>query len=255
MLGHDTFGLNSTHDCVEECPVPLYGYPVDQVCVNTCPDPYYPNITDHRCYACPIACANCSYPQLCLTCNLGWYLYSGACLEACPTFPVITYANPNRICGTAQQCTQGFYADNATKSCVSSCPAGTYVNLAAQTCDSCSRGCINCTSVTNCLKCNPIAAIWSNYTCALYCSPLRRYYTTKGCVSACPTGSYLSLTTCLNCSAVCKTCIITAENCLICANGYYRSNGICVSQCPSGTIAQAVNGSQTCLSCSVVSCA
>ena len=79
-LGHDTFGLNSTLDCVEECPIPLYGYPVAQVCVHVCPDPYYPNITDHRCYACPVACANCSYPQLCLTCNLGWYLYSGACL-------------------------------------------------------------------------------------------------------------------------------------------------------------------------------
>ena len=181
-----------------------------QVCVGICPDPYYPNITDHRCYKCPDPCANCTYTENCLVCNLGYYLYSGACLESCPTFPVITFANPNRICGTAQQCTQGFYALNSTKTCVSTCPSGFYVNVAGQTCDPCMRGCTNCTTVSLCIACNPIAAIWSNFTCHLYCSPLRRYYTTIGCVSACPTGMYLSLTTCLNCSSICQTCSITA---------------------------------------------
>lgn len=137
---------------------------------------------------------------------------------------------------------------------MSTCPAGTYVNLAAQTCDPCMRGCIECTIVTQCIKCNPVMATWSNYTCHLYCSPLNKFYTAKGCVSVCPTGSYLSLTTCLSCNAVCLTCVVTAENCLICANGYYRSNGICVSQCPTGTVAQAVNGTQTCVSCSIANC-
>jgi hypothetical protein len=93
---------------------------------------------------------------------------------------------------------------------VTSCPAGYYVNVSAQTCDSCMRGCVNCQTLSACIACNPTAAIWSNYTCHLYCSPLKRYYTLKGCVSACPVGMYLSLTTCNNCSSVCKTCIITA---------------------------------------------
>ncbi len=38
---------------MDECPIPLYGYPVGYVCVDVCPDPYYENITDHRCYKCP----------------------------------------------------------------------------------------------------------------------------------------------------------------------------------------------------------
>ena len=191
ILKHDTFGYNTTRDCVEECPIPLYGYPVDQVCVSLCPDPYYMNITDHRCYKCPDECANCTAPYYCLTCNAGFYFYSHSCVASCPTFPVITYANPNRICGTATQCTQGYYALNATKSCVSTCPAGYYVNLGAQSCDSCMKGCIQCLVVTSCISCNPNVSIWSNYTCHMYCSPLRRYYTAKGCVSSCPTGMYL----------------------------------------------------------------
>lgn len=209
-LGQDTFGENTTNSCVEECPYPLFGYPVAQVCVDICPDPYYYNFTNHRCYKCPDPCANCVNPFNCISCNLGYYLHSGACVESCPTFPVILYANPNRICGTAFNCTQGFYALNETKSCVSSCPAGYYVNVQAQACDACMKGCVNCTTVSSCLACNINTAIWSNYVCYTFCSPLKRFYTLKGCVSSCPTGTYLKLTTCQNCSVVCKTCVITA---------------------------------------------
>ena len=38
---------------------------------------------------------------MCLTCIEGRYLYSGQCVQSCPTFPVITYANPNKQCGTS----------------------------------------------------------------------------------------------------------------------------------------------------------
>jgi len=116
------------------------------------------------------------------------------------------------------------------------------------------KGCINCLTYKSCLACNINTSIWSNYTCYVFCSVTKKYYTAKGCVKFCPNGTYLSLTTCLACSSVCKTCQVTAENCLICANGYYRSNGICVSQCPSGTIAQLVNGSQTCVTCNPSIC-
>lgn len=127
-LAYDTFGYNDTNECLNECPIPLYGWPVTYVCVDVCPDPYYENITDHRCYKCPEECASCNYPQLCLTCNNDYFLYSGACVQTCPTFPVITYANPNRECGTSFECTPGYFALNSTKSCVSACPDGYFKN-------------------------------------------------------------------------------------------------------------------------------
>jgi proprotein convertase subtilisin/kexin type 5 len=229
--------------------VSLYGYPVAQVCVDICPDPYYSNITDHLCYKCPEECASCYYPQLCLTCVANHYLYSGACVESCPTFPVITYANPNRICGAAYQCTQGYYALNSTKSCVTSCPAGFYVNIASQTCDSCMKGCSYCLNGAQCITCNSNLSIWSNYKCYVFCSARNRFYGTTGCVAQCPNGTYLNITTCQSCSSTCKTCIVTAQNCLVCANGLYISNGICVSTCPTNTSPQNVNNSQTCVSC------
>ena len=175
-------------------------------------------------------------------------------MESCPTFPVITYANPNRVCGTAYQCTQGYYALNSTKSCVKTCPAGFFVNVAGQTCDSCLRGCLTCTSSLTCITCNNNVSVWSNSKCYMFCSVLRRFYGTTGCVAQCPAGTYLNITTCQACSSTCKTCAVTAQNCLICANGLYRSNGICVSTCPTNTIPQNVNNSQTCVTCTASTC-
>lgn len=156
-----------------------------------CINPYYENVTDHRCYKCPDECEECTYPQNCITCIADHYLYSGRCLESCPTFPVITYANPNRICGTAFECTAGYFALNTTKSCVTDCPSGYYKNNTLQACDACLRGCSFCRNATSCITCNDTLALWDDYTCHTYCSPLRKYYTTTGCVQTCPEGSYL----------------------------------------------------------------
>lgn len=130
------------------------------------------------------------------------------CLESCPTFPVITYANPNRVCGTAFQCTAGYFALNTTKSCVRECPSGYYKNDTLQACDSCISGCSYCRNATSCITCNSTLALWDDYTCHTYCSPLRRYYTDVGCVNVCPDGTYLKLTTCDTCSEICKRCIV-----------------------------------------------
>jgi hypothetical protein len=83
----------------------------------------------------------------------------------------------------------------------------------------------------------------------MFCSARNRFYGTTGCVAKCPNGTYLNITTCQPCSSNCKTCIVTAQNCLICANGFYRSNGICVSTCPVNTAPKLVDNSQTCVSC------
>lgn len=41
---------------------------------------------------------------------------------------------------------------------------------------------------------------------------------------------------------------------MTCADGYYTSNGICVSTCPKDTTPKIVNGSSACVSCAVTSC-
>lgn len=165
---------------------------------------------------------------MCISCIPNWYLYSGTCVESCPTFPTITYANPNGICGTASQCTPGYFALNSTKSCVQSCPAGYYKNNTLQSCDSCLVGCQQCTNASQCQICNNAIALWDNSTCHVYCSPIRRYYTAIGCVTVCPTGYYLKLVTCYACSIICKSCSEQPDNCLTCANGFYLSNNLCV---------------------------
>jgi hypothetical protein len=128
------------------------------------------------------------------------------------------------------------------------------VNIAAQTCDACMKGCISCKIGTQCLVCNTNVSVWSNNTCYLYCSAKNRFYGTSGCVGQCPNSTFLSITTCKSCDSTCLTCSITAQNCLICANGLYKSNGICVSTCPTNTIPKLVSGSQSCVSCSVTDC-
>jgi hypothetical protein len=57
---------------------------------------------------------------------------------------VCAYANPNGVCGTAFQCTSGYFALNITKSCVRECPSGFYKNSTLQACDSCLTGCSLC---------------------------------------------------------------------------------------------------------------
>jgi hypothetical protein len=156
------------------------------------------------------------------------------------------YANPNRICGTAVQCTQGFFALNTTKSCVANCPSGFFKNNDLQTCDACSKGCTYCLNAAQCITCDSTRSTWSNYKCYLFCSALKRFYFTTGCVSICPKGYYLNLTTCLACSTTCLTCVVSAENCLVCASGYYISNSLCVSSCPVNTKAASINGSLKC---------
>lgn len=159
--------------------------------MEACADPYYQNITDHRCYKCPDPCASCLYPQQCTVCNSNFYLYAGSCLASCPTFPTITYANPNGVCGTAFQCPAGYFALNTTKSCVQSCPAGFYKNSTQQACDACIPGCTLCLNASQCITCNDQVALWDNYTCYLFCSPGNHYYSNEGCVQTCPAGTYL----------------------------------------------------------------
>ena len=41
---------------------------------------------------------------------------------------------------------------------------------------------------------------------------------------------------------------------MTCADGYYTSNGICVSTCPKDTTPKVVNGTSACISCAIANC-
>ena len=123
-----------------------------------------------------------------------------------------------------------------------------------QSCDSCQRGCSTCTNSSNCIICNDLIAIWYQFQCYTFCSPLRRFYTDTGCAAVCPDGTFLNLTNCQACSSICKTCIVQPENCILCAEGYYLQNSLCVEKCLDGYKAVTSNGSLICKSCSVVNC-
>ena len=48
----------------------------------------------------------------------------------------------------------------------------------------------------------------------------------------CPSGNYLSVIFCKNCSAICETCTGTADNCTRCSGGLYLKSTVgCVSSC------------------------
>lgn len=48
--------------------------------------------------------------------------------------------------------------------------------------------------------------------------------------TVCPDGSFSTGSTCQACSPLCKTCKgPTSNDCIICGNGQYKSNGNCVS--------------------------
>lgn len=52
------------------------------------------------------------------------------------------------------------------------------------------------------------------------------------CYSSCPTGSYYSAATCIECISPCFSCV-NQNSCLSCVSGYYLYMSQCVLECPS----------------------
>lgn len=72
------------------------------------------------------------------------------------------------------------------------------------------------------------------------------YYYSSSCYSACPTNTFASDSTCIDCHSSCQTCVGPLfSNCTSCSSAYTLSDGYCSSVCGSGKYQS--NGS--CLSC------
>ena len=134
----------------------------NNTCKSDCPDGYYQNSTNYQCTACDPVCLICKdgSKNYCTICgnitNAGvtiqYYLIIGTtiCDTACPLGQFISSSFPNNCqpcdsscigcSGTATNCSQGsgcranMFYNNATNSCVYTCPDGTFANSLTKFC-------------------------------------------------------------------------------------------------------------------------
>lgn len=109
-----TFGLNTTNQCVSQCPYPLYGDQTNnRTCVAVCPSMsplgYFAQNISRICVA------------VCINGTWG-YQSSRECVENAFYCQAQWADNTTNLCVTTCPSTAGTFADPTTKFCVSLCP-------------------------------------------------------------------------------------------------------------------------------------
>ena len=225
------------------------------------------------------ACTSCDTYSLttCYGCqdvnNAGtithYYKYIGAsiCGTGCPLGQYIDDTNSPNAClmcdancvacfGTSTNCTQASgckvnnFFNNATNSCVSVCPNGTFGNVVTKFCENCASGCALCygPALTQCTKCMAVSS--TNYYLKLNLDQ---------CSTSCNSNEYGDSTffKCFLCNPACATCS-SSTTCATCTsvNGaaYFLNGTMCSVSCPSGqygslTNYQCTNCANECATC------
>uniref|UniRef100_A0A8V0YXI6 Proprotein convertase subtilisin/kexin type 5 n=1 Tax=Gallus gallus TaxID=9031 RepID=A0A8V0YXI6_CHICK len=221
-----------------------------RICVSTCPPGHY-NADKKRCKKCSPNCETCvgGHSDQCMTCKSGYYL------------------------------------NEVTNSCITTCPDGFYLDKNKIVCRKCSENCKTCVEFQICTECKHGLSLHGT-KCAIRCEdgkyhngrecePCHRscatcagggvdacinctqgYFMEDGrCVQSCSTGYYLDHSTesgyksCKRCDASCLDCSGQGDrNCTICPNGYNLDSGVCVV----GTVCkddEYLDGSQECQLC------
>ncbi|KAI6037038.1 growth factor receptor domain-containing protein [Pisolithus microcarpus] len=176
---------------------------------TTCPNGSYSNGTS--CEPCATECQTCtgSTSNDCIICASGTYSLNGSCVQT----------NSGGVCQGSS-----LIANNNKHECDTCGPK----------CTSCQIPNFNVASTTNQAQCTG-------------CLPGYVLYQGQ-CIGSCPSGTFLSPTdnlTCTACDSTCSTCAGSASYCLTCANNKLASNGQCVSSCPSNTF----SSSGACVAC------
>ncbi|KAH7890062.1 growth factor receptor domain-containing protein [Phlebopus sp. FC_14] len=176
---------------------------------TACPDGSFSN--GSSCQTCSPECQTCtgSTSNNCVICASGSYAFNGSCVQT----------NSGGVC-------QG---------------SNLIANNNKHECDTCGSKCTSC-QISN----FNVASTIDQAQCT-GCLP--GYVLSQGkCVESCPSGTFLSPTdnlTCTACSSSCSSCAGSANFCLTCNNGLLASNGQCVNSCPSNTF----SSSGTCVAC------
>ncbi|EGR31372.1 leishmanolysin family protein, putative [Ichthyophthirius multifiliis] len=237
-------------DCSIQCPK----YSENGVCVTSCSLGNYAGI-DNTCRP---------------TCFKGFYQNNGVCSQCHSSCSICTGPLANQ-CTACQFLT---YLDGT--SCVETCPSNKIPNEQTKLCESCSNGCLVCTSSTTCSQCDvSLNYVLSNGFCvknmtcdssclacsgtATYCtkcsSPLFLDKVLAKCVvsTSCPSTTFANTTNqeCTNCTLTGCTKCLNSSTCSTCAVGYRLVGSVC-SNCTSPCLTCQSTSSTSCLSCELI---
>ncbi len=224
--------VTSSTTCTS-CQTGMYFVEDTSSCVSSCGSAYYVSSSSH-CIPCNSNCLTCSgSATTCTSCSTG-YLYSGSCVDSCPsttfiqgTSCVACSTNCSTCTGSASYCTAcsaSYYLDVST--CVSSCSSGK-TGISGK-CQSCTGQCATCTGATD------------------YCTSCKAsIYLYEGtCISSCPDNALPSLDSsgvkiCVDCDRGCAVCEWNGTSnvtslCIKCSTGYLILDYSCYSACPTG---------------------
>ena len=219
-------------------------------CVEKCPDNSF--LKGSVCFLCKYPCEKCEkvedFCSKCLNglknevkngkcvdfCEVGSFELENMCLEQCPN----GYYKQGSVCSQCEygcssclslkecvKCAEGFFYYN--KTCVNFCPVAYYKDFETSKCEACSRICYECEGP-------------SNYEC-ISCKNQFLFTNDEGstCLNTCPSSTFISNSTCLNCSQHCVQCI-DSSTCLKCKNPYFLYLDSCSPACGPGSI-QTIN--------------
>ncbi|EAS01028.2 REJ domain protein (macronuclear) [Tetrahymena thermophila SB210] len=182
---------------------------------------------------CQINCSQCDSNQLCLQCYPGYYLQqkTNQCVTSCDYNQFVNQLSQCQSCDPGCKTCKGPYPNNCL-----SCNIGLYYNQTTQQCI-CDPTCQTCDgpSQTNCLSCS---------------SGLYYQQAAKQCVQSCNQNQFPNqqLQQCQSCDQSCASCDgKDPNNCLSCYPNTFLYNKNCVSLCPNGF--QSNFTAHTCDSC------
>ena len=200
----------------------------DGTCVDVCPDGTYQSNEPWGsvCYACDGSCLTCSDAgaDSCESCLGSLSLTDdGRCTEHCYELG----QTPVLQCDAGEKIYDG--------SCVDVCPGETYLSteLWGDVCQPCSRTCLTCSGpeTTDCIDCD-----YDNHgftpdggVCTNVCLPQNQYQPPDGAA-------------CADCDVTCDRCVGEGPtNCVACATGFVKQDGICVNSCDADRYLDAVD--------------
>ncbi|CAD8072273.1 unnamed protein product [Paramecium primaurelia] len=206
-------------------------------CILQCPDGYFNDnsvINDPKCTICDSNCLKCDTAAThCTDCIAAGFLvdsYCYICLEGeyfsgTSCSPCINGCQ-KCISNICQQCLEGYYYMDSKNECQIQCDDGYFGNYQARQCQICDSTCKTCDNNTNinCLSCH-----------IGYVLNVKNIISGE-CKFTCLPGFYKQVDNCYQCWKGCASCIDQTQNCLVCAQNYFRlkSNGLCYSKCPDG---------------------
>ena len=257
-------------------------------CVEECTSSTFPN-QDDFCQNCDTTCETCSAGTSsdCITCTNGRYLHNEECLLSCPSgYFGNDETNACDMCdafcltcsGSSSFCTScdstgdtPILSDNTCEAecdgftlednCLVSCPIGYFANELNE-CIICNSECQTCiNSPDTCVTCDAsgLTPFYDDNqsTCISNCRTIGEIGFEFECTPSCPDGLYDDETSpsCLPCDSDCLLCNsdIDCVQCNPLSQNNKLYNGICVSNCPSGTFLESnicINCHGSCASCS-----